>query len=455
MNELGYLSATALAGRLRHRELTVDQVLTAYVERIEKLNPSINAVVSADLDQARQAATTADQALADNEPVGPLHGVPVIIKDGHDVAGLRTTIGTELFDRVPERDGTVAARLKAAGAIILGHSNVPPFLAEYRTDNAIFGRTANPWDLHRTPGGSSGGAAAALAAGLTPIEVGSDFGGSMRLPPHFCGVYGLLPTDHRVPTTGFWRPLEGRPRSVRMQLSLGPMARDLDDLDLVLRVIAGPDARDTEVPPVPLRDRRRRDLSGLRLAAVTSLPGANVAPSLQAEVQRVAARASDSGALVEQRLPKVDWEEQRLSTELMAAVTGVFDAGARLPQEHRSLAWYLTALDRRDWFISAWADFFGNFDAMLLPPATTTALTHDNTPDVDEQGRQMVFANLAGLPALTVPVGHDDDGLPIGLQIVGPHWSEIDLLEIAAALEDAGILPGFTRPPATESSRTA
>ncbi|MER5918165.1 amidase family protein, partial [Streptomyces sp. NPDC001982] len=368
------------------------------------------------------------------------------VTDGHDVAGLRTTIGTELFDRVPERDGTVAARLRAAGAIILGHSNVPPLLAEYRTDNAIFGRTNNPWDANRTPGGSSGGAASALAAGLTPIEVCSDYGGSLRLPPHFCGVYGLMATERRVPLTGFWSPPAGTPRSLRILMSLGPMARDLGDLELVLRVIAGPDGRDTEVPPAPLRPRRRRALPRLRLAAVTALPGATVVASLRAEVERIAAEVSDAGAHVEDRLPKADWDEQEVSNDLMMAVTGVFGSGTRLPDEHRTLAWYLAALDRRDRFISAWEDYFGAFDALILPPATTTAFPHDSRADAG-QGRQLVFANLAGLPALTVPAGRDEAGLPIGVQIVGPRWSETRLLDIAAEMEKAGILPTFTRPP--------
>jgi amidase len=224
------------------------------------------------------------------------------------------------------------------------------------------------------------------------------------------------------------------------------MTRDLGDLELVLRVIAGPDGLDTEVPPVRLRDRRRRALPELRLAAVTALPGAMVAAGLRAEVERVAAQVSDAGARVEDRLPKVSWEEQRLSGELMTAVTGVFDPGARLPDEHRGLAWYLTALDRRDRFISGWEDFFGGHDALILPPATTTAFGHDSTADAGQE-RQLVFANLAGLPALTVPAGHDEAGLPIGVQIVGPRWSEIRLLEIAAELEEAGVLPGFARPP--------
>jgi len=192
-------------------------------------------------------AEAADAALRRGEIWGPLHGVPMTLKDGHDVAGLRTTVGTLQFDRVADEDGTVAARLRAPGAIIIGHTNVPPFLADYQSANPVFGRTANPWDTEGTPGGSSGGAAAALAAGMTPLEICSDLAGSLRLPAHFCGVYGLKTTEHRVPLTGFFRPPDGVPRSVRMISSLGPMARDLGDLQLALAIVAGPDGHDGEV----------------------------------------------------------------------------------------------------------------------------------------------------------------------------------------------------------------
>jgi amidase len=447
MDELCYLPARILADRLRRRDLSAVEALEAYVERIEERNPSLNAVVSADLGRARAAAAAADDASARGEPVGPLHGVPMTLKDGHDVAGLRTTVGSETFDRVPEADGTVAGRLRAAGAIIVGHTNVPPFLMSYRSDNPIFGRTRNPWSLDRTPGGSSGGAAAALAAGLTPVEVGSDLAGSLRLPPHFCGVYGLKATELRVPMTGFFRPPGGGPRPVRVLGALGPMARDLDDLELVLRLIAGPDGHDADVPPVPLGARRPRALAGLRLAVAPALPGTTVAASLRSEVERIAAQASDAGAQVEERLPELDWSQQRIFGELVSAITGVFDPDAELGPEQRSLAWYLTALDQRDRFTAAWHAFFDDRpDALILPPAATTAFPHD-TKHSGHQGHLMTFANLAGLPALTVPAGRDEHGLPVGVQIVGPRWSEMRLLDVAAALEAAHILSGFRRPP--------
>jgi len=452
------LPARVLARRLQRRQLTAVEALAAHLERIEQRNATLNAVVSLDADRARASAEAADAALRRGELLGPLHGVPMTLKDGHDVAGLRTTVGTDLFDRVADEDGTVAARLRAAGAIIVGHSNVPPFLADYQCANPIFGRTSNPWDTGRTPGGSSGGAAAALAAGMTPLEVGSDLAGSLRLPAHFCGVYGLKTTEHRVPLTGFVRLPGGLPRSVRILSSLGPMARDLGDLQLALGVIAGPDGRDGDVPPVPLGSRPRRPLQDLRLAVAPTLPGATVARAVRQQVERVAAQAADAGARVQERLPDLDWAAlHELYGDLMGAVTGLFDPEAELRDEQRTLAWYLDALERRDRFVAVWEDFFQDLDGLLVPPAMTTAFTHRDPGapiDVDGElvgygghGGLLVFCNLTGQPALAVPAGLDSDGLPVGIQVVGPRWSELRLLGIARELEWAGVLPGFQAPP--------
>ena len=441
MEDVTYLSARVLAGRIRRREVTAVEVLGAYLERIAECNPLLNAVVSLDEGRALAAAREADAALAGGAEVGPLHGVPMTLKDSHDVAGLRTTVGTPVLDRLPDEDGTVAARLRAAGAVIVGHTNVPPFLADYRTENDIFGRTCNPWNLARSPGGSSGGAAAALAAGLTPVEVGSDLAGSLRLPPHFCGVYGLKATEHRVPTTGFFGSV-GAPNPVRILGALGPMARDLDDLELVLRVISGPDGIDGDVPPVPLPERGPVALAGQRLAVAPTLPEVQVATDLREQVLRVAAGAADAGAVVDHRLPDLDWTEQSIFVPLVESLTTALQPGT----EQRTLAWYLRMLHRRDVFAAAWEQFFTRYAALILPPAVSTAFAHDTT-DVAAQGGMLVFANLAGLPALVVPAGKGADGLPIGIQIIGPRWSEIRLITIAAALERAGILPGFVRPP--------
>jgi len=224
-----------------------------------------------------------------------------------------------------------------------------------------------------------------------PVEVGSDLAGSLRLPAHFCGVLSLKTTEHRVSTVGFFSPPPGVPRTVRVLGALGPIARTLDDLDLVLRVIAGTDGRDADVPPVPLPARRRVGLAGLRLAVAAELPGADVSPSLRAAVDRVAAGASEHGARVSADLPSLDWGEQRLFGELVEVVTGVFDPGAQLADERRTVEWYLTALHRRDAFIAAWERYFDGYDALVLPPAQTTAFGHDAT-GYDRQGHSMVFA---------------------------------------------------------------
>jgi amidase len=457
------LPARELARRIRRRELSCAEVVDAHLARIERRNPALRAVVSPDFEGARAAARAADAALArGGRPRGPLHGVPITLKDGLDVAGLRTTVGTPELDHVPDTDSTVAARLRAAGAIIVGHTNVPPWLADHQSANAIFGATANPWDPARTAGGSSGGAAAALAAGLTPMEVGSDLVGSLRLPASFCGVYGLKTTEHRVPLTGFVRPPGGGPRPVRIMGCLGPMARDLGDLELALRLVSGPDGRDGDVAPVRLDAAAPPAVGDLRLAVAPTVPGVTVSAAMRAEVERVAAAAADAGARVEERLPDVDWDAlHRLFGELLLAITGALDPGA----QPRTLAWYLVALDRRDELAAAWEASFADLDGLIFPAAITTAFPHGppaSEIDVDgapvpyrEIGMLYAFSNLTGLPALAVPAGRDAAGLPAGVQIAGPRWSELRLLAVAGALEAAGVLPGWSAPPAVSQALSA
>jgi amidase len=447
-------TATGLAHLIRSGQLSAVAATQAHLDRIAARNDALTAVVSLDPDQALRAAGAADATLARGDSVGPLHGVPMTLKDGHDVAGLRTTIGAPELDRMADRDGVVAARLRAAGAVIMGHTNVAAWLADHQSCNPIFGCTSNPWDPSRTAGGSSGGAAAALAAGMTPLEVGSDLVGSLRQPAHFCGVYGLKPTEHRVPQTGFFRTPDDGPRPIRIMGCLGPMARHLDDIELALSLIAGPDGRDADVPPVPLAPAPRRPLGGLRLAAAPAVPGATVSRELRDQVSRVAAAASDAGAEVVERLPAIDWDAQlALYGELLGAVTTVFPPGDNPPL----LAAYLAALDRRDRLIAVWEAYFGDVDALIMPPAMTVAYTHRDSGmrfDVDgadvgyeHQGFIYASTNLTGLPALALPAGTSADGLPVGVQLVGPRWSEPQLIHIGRLLEEHGILPGFRPPP--------
>jgi len=267
VNDLVFASAQELAMRIRQRRVSATEVLEGYLAQIAAHHTALNAIITLDEEGARTRATAADAALARGEVWGPLHGVPVTIKDAIETVGLRTTGGfPPLAAYVPTTDAPVVARLRAAGAIIMGKTNVPVLSADYRADNPIFGRTNNPWALDRTPGGSTGGGAAALAAGLTALEVGSDLAGSVRIPAHYCGVYGLKPTEHRVPCTGHIPEVPGTLKGRRHMQTIGPLARSVEDLALALRLMAGPDGWQWEVPPVPLLPAADRPLETLRLA---------------------------------------------------------------------------------------------------------------------------------------------------------------------------------------------
>ncbi|HEX4353133.1 MAG TPA: amidase [Polyangiales bacterium] len=448
------LPARILAARIAAGELSAREVTAAHLERIAALNPGLNAVVSLDAEGARSAAAAADRAVAAGAKLGPLHGVPITLKDSIDVAGMRTTIGSSVFDRMAERDSAVAERLRSAGAIILGHTNVPPFLSDYQTDNGVFGRTDNPWDRTRTPGGSSGGAAAALAVGMSALDVGSDLAGSLRLPASFCGVYALKTTELRVSMRGFFRPLPGVPPSVRILSGLGPIARDLGDIELALSILAGPDAEDADLPPVPLAippNARRR-------LAISLFPDVEFSSSYRRRMETLAHDVRAQGIEVVDRTPALEWNAlHALFRDLVGTLTGLFDPGAKLRDEQRTLAWYLGALEARDRFVAALQPFFADCDAWILPSAIASAFAHAAPfGQIEVEGRSrsysdhaapLVFCNLFGLPSLTVPAGIDELGLPIGVQLVGPRWSEPSLIAIARELERSGALPGFRAPP--------
>ncbi len=455
---LGYASATTLLAALAAGDLSSAELVDALLARIARLNPALNAVVTLDAGGARARAAAADAARARGENWGPLHGLPLTLKDGHSTAGMRTTAGwPPLADYVPPADGAVAARLKAAGAIILGKTNVSPLLMDIQSDNAIFGRTNNPWDVARTPGGSSGGAAAALAAGLTPLEVGSDLAGSIRIPAHFCGLFGLKTTEHRVSMAGHIPDLPGRPRTHRIMWAIGPLARDVADLALAYRVLAGPDPADPDVPPLPLGDGAPNapplPLPSLRLAWAPTFPGVPAAAAIRDSVAALAGALAAAGAHVAERLPAIDFADQAavrngLSRAIQAAAAPETEA---VP----SLAEYDALLARRDAFIAAWEAFFGDWDALLCPVAMLSAFPHwpTDTPLPVDGAPEPYWRiighcgpfNLTGHPVVVVPAGRDPTGLPVGMQIVGPRWGEARLLRIAAAI--AEVVGPFRRPP--------
>jgi amidase len=418
-------------------------------------NPALNAVITLDAERASERAREADDALARGETWGPLHGVPFTLKDAHATAGVRTTTGfPPLADYVPEEDGTVAARLKAAGGILIGKTNVPVMLADFQTSNPIFGRTNNPWDTARTPGGSSGGAAAALASGMTPFEIGTDLSASIRIPAHFCGVFGLKTTERRVPLTGLIPGLPG-PRPLRIMSTIGPMARSVEDLALLYSIIAGPDGRDTEVPPVPVGQAANVELRDIRIAVAPTFPGVPVTADVRAAVAALAKQLSPLCRVVEEAaLPALDINEELASTgALVGMMIGAVQPGE--PERPTTLAEYLQALDRRDQSIFAWEQFFDRWDVLLSPPSMVTAFPHcDPGSPLQVDGKEVPYwtvsahgalFNYTGHPAVVLPYTLDRAGLPIGIQLVGKRWSESRLLAVAAAL--AQVTGGFQRPP--------
>ncbi|WP_246675888.1 amidase [Mesorhizobium sp. B2-5-4] len=258
---LAFSSATDLAAAIAARKISAVEALDAHLAQIDRHNPAVNAVISLDRDGARERAEEADAALSRGEALGPLHGVPFTLKDMHETSGMKTTVGFPLFaDYVAKEDSPVVNRLKTAGGVLMAKTNVATMLSDWQSDNPLFGRNSNPWNLQRTPGGSSGGAAAAVCTGMTPFDIGTDMQDSIRLPAAFCGVYGLKPTEHRVSLAGAFPDPGGAARSVRLMSCLGPLARSIDDLALIYRIISGPDDRDTDLAPVPVEAMPKLDL---------------------------------------------------------------------------------------------------------------------------------------------------------------------------------------------------
>jgi amidase len=454
--DIVYSSTMQLAAAIRAGDMSAVEVLEAHLAQIDKYNPALNAVVTLDAARARERAREADEALARGEVWGPLHGVPFTLKDAHATAGLRTTTGfPPLADYVPHEDSTVTARLKAAGGVLIGKTNVAAMLADpAQSNNPIFGRTNNPWNIERTPGGSSGGAAAALASGMTPFDMGTDLAGSIRIPAHFCGLFGLKPTETRVSLAGFIPGLSA-PRSVRIMSCIGPMARTVEDLALLYPIIAGPDGRDTEVQPVPVEDVPKLKFKKLRIAFAPTFASFPVAADIREAIQELAQQLQPLCAAVEEAtLPELDFTQELSSGgELIGMTVGAFQPEAH--ERPTTLAQYLEALHRRDQSILAWERFFQAWDVLLCPPSMLTAFPHcePGTPlhvDGQEVAYWLVNAhctlfNYTGHPAIVLPYKLDRDGLPIGVQLVGKRWDESRLLAMAKAL--SAVTGEFQRPP--------
>lgn len=317
-----YTSATKLAQAIRAKKVSSEEVINAYLKRIEAVNPKLNAVVQLTGDAARAQAREADAALAKGDIKGPLHGVPITIKDSLDTAGIISTGGTKgRASFVPVQDAPPVARLRAAGAILLGKTNTPELTLAFETDNLVYGRTNNPYDLSRTPGGSSGGAAAIIAAGGSSLDLGSDTGGSIRLPAHFCGITGIKPTSGRVPRTGHIIPFGG---AMGALTQIGPLARFVEDLILTLPVIVGVDWVDPEIIPMPLGDPRAVNLKSLRVAFHTDNGIATPTPQTIEVVKATAKVLSEAGMAVEEARPKGIEQHAEIYGGLFAADGGAW-----------------------------------------------------------------------------------------------------------------------------------
>ncbi|TIW28423.1 MAG: amidase [Mesorhizobium sp.] len=453
--DIAFASTIELATAISARRISAAEALDAHLAQIDRGNGAVNAIVTLDREGARERARQADVALARGDALGPLHGVPFTLKDTHDTAGMKTTVGFPPFaDYVAKKDSPVVARLKAAGAILIGKTNVATMLSDWQSDNPLFGGTGNPWNLSRTAGGSSGGAAAAVAAGMTPFEIGTDMQDSIRLPAAFCGVYGLKPTEHRVSLAGAFPDPGGTARSVRLMSCLGPLARSAEDLALIYRIIAGPDEGDTDLAPVPVEATETPDVSSLRITVATSFPGFPVAGEITAAVEKLGEKLGSAGAMVEEaKLPRLDLHDDLAEG---GALIGMMLEAAQPdpPDQPTPVSRWFAALARRDRSILAWDRFFESCDALLCPVAMTTAFPHCAPGTaIEVNGREESYwmlpaygavFNYSGHPALTIPGGYGSEGLPIGLQLVGRRWSETRLLGLASAM--APLAGGFRRP---------
>lgn len=475
-----WMAAGDLAAAVRARKVSAVELLEHFRRRVDQHNPKVNAVVVFDWERARERAVAADSALTQGRAVGPLHGVPMTVKECFDVEGLPTTAGAvTLKANAALRHADAVKKLVDAGAVIFGKTNTPLYAGDFQTYNEVYGTTNNPWDLTRGPGGSSGGSAAALATGMTPLELGSDIGGSIRNPAHFCGVYGHKPSFGVVPLRGH---VPGPPNSLYLPdiAVAGPLARSADDLDLALSVLAGPGEWDATAWRIDLPAPRRTALADYRIAICPDDAFCPVETEIADAISRAADALAKSGATVRPSRPALDFGDsfRRFYRMLAAALAPGYDEGlleqlaigAKAATDPRAMSTlfmrgstmrhvdYVREAAARQEERARWADFFTGYDVFLCPIVMTAAFAHDHSPDL--QARHLTvngvqrgyleaigWAGLIGnvrLPATVVPVGRTRAGLPIGMQVVGPYLEDRTCIDLARRLKD--VIGGFTRP---------
>ena len=475
MSDFAYSTTIETAAAIASGEVSSRELLEAALARVERLDGPVNAVVALDAERALEAADKADLAVSQGAELGPLHGVPITIKDSFQTAGIVTTSGApELADFVPDKDADPVARYKTAGAIVYGKTNLPIWAGDLQSYNKVYGTTANPYDIECTPGGSSGGSGASLAAGYTPLELGSDIGGSIRIPSHWSGVCGHKPSYGIVSALGQIPGMPGTLSQADIAVA-GPMARDVDDLEMALDLLAGPDQWNQVAYSLSLPPARHNQMANFRVAvwidedsapisseyrellmkAASALEGAGAAVDYEARPQFTFEKAVDTFQHLLSAAEAGTWtlseiEELASSSEEPEGELGIWYATMR----HREwLSWHERRLQQRN----RWREFFKTFDVVLLPVTLGEAIRHDHsrpftgrTIEVDEQTRlytdQIKWMGLTGvswLPATVVPIGQID-AKPVGIQIAGPFLEDRTTLAVGRFLQ--GALGGFQKP---------
>jgi Asp-tRNA(Asn)/Glu-tRNA(Gln) amidotransferase A subunit family amidase len=461
MSEITSLSACEIAERVRTRDVSPVEVVEAHLTRIEKINPKINAFIQVYAEAAIKRAREAEAAVVQRKPLGPLHGVPISIKSSIDVAGFRCEAGTKLRARhTAISDAPLVRRLRDAGAIVLGVTNTPELLMAWETDNLLYGRTNNPWDLSRTAGGSSGGEAAAIASGCSAGGVGSDGGGSVRVPAHFCGICGLKPTPGRIPATGHF------PQSVGPFALLGvvgPMARSISDLKVLFEVMQGPDTGDPSASPVPVRWLQERDLKKLRIGYFEDDGRTPVTPETRTAVKKAAEGLRSAGFEVEPFRPE-GLEKARELWWKFFGVAGAMLLGPMVRGHENELSPILTEFNAwaaaeephtAQTLLDSWIgrdlvrmqifEQMQKFPVLLCPVASIPAFKHrERSWHIEGKKVEYLDAwsycewfNLLGIPGCVVPAGQSAEGLPIGVQVVTRPWEEEMALSIASVIEES------------------
>ena len=479
-----FAPATAMLHALRAREISSAELLDLHLQRIARYNPALNAIVIPDYENAHAAAEAADAARARSED-RPLLGLPITLKESMNVRGLRTTVGmAETGSWVSEHDGPITVSVRSAGAVLIGKTNVPPLLSDWQSNNPVFGRTNNPWDLGRTPGGSTGGGAAAVAAGLTPLEFGSDIGGSIRVPAAFCGVYGHKPSETAIPRSGQF-PVPPMPNAATAMGVQGPLARSAEDLELGFDAVAGPEVGEDVAWRLEIPAARHDRLADFRVAVLPLPAWLPIDDEIRAAFERRAGELNRAGVSVQQAAPEGFGDLRRHQETYQSLLNAILMA--RTPAEGReriaaaqrasgaefaeasargteaSAGTYIELHAQREQYRAAYRDFFREWDILLAPITLVAAFPHFALDEPQLRRRLQInghsveymlqlvlpgIATLAGQPATAFPAGLTQAGLPIGLQAIGPYLEDRTPIRFAALMERE--FGGFRRPPGYE-----